>query len=99
MADVFEMLMIVLFGVSWPINCVKLWQARTTKGVSAWFYSLVILGYLFGIGSKVIKLRQGILTPFYVWFFYGLNTVMISACLVIYFRNRRLERSAKRGNL
>lgn len=92
MADFFEMLMIVLFGISWPINCVKLWRARTTKGVSPWFYGLVVIGYLCGIGSKVIKLQQGVRTPLYVWFFYCLNLLMVCACLLIFFRNRRLER-------
>lgn len=91
MADLFEALMIILFGISWPINCIKLWRSRTTQGVSPWFYTLVITGYLFGIGSKVIKLYDGIKTQPYVWFFYFLNLLMISACLFIYFRNKRLE--------
>lgn len=92
MADVLEMFMIILFGLSWPVNCVKLWRARTTRGVSALFYCLVMLGYLFGIISKIVKLRQGIMTPVYVWFFYCLNILLIFTCLLIYFRNRRLER-------
>lgn len=56
------------------------------------FYCLIMLGYLFGIISKVIKLHEGIATPVYVWFFYILNLLMVAACLMIFFRNRRLER-------
>lgn len=97
MADVLEMFMIILFGLSWPVNCVKLWRARTTRGVSALFYCLVMAGYLLGIASKVVKLRQGITTPFYVWFFYCLNILLIFTCLLIYFRNRRLERQERGG--
>ena len=37
MADIFELLMIVCFGVSWPINIYKAWKARTTKGSSVQF--------------------------------------------------------------
>ena len=92
MADLFEMFMIIVFGLSWPINCVKLWRSRTTKGVTAVFYCLIMLGYLFGIISKVIKLQEGVVTPIYVWFFYILNLLMVAACLVIFFRNRALER-------
>ena len=56
MADFFELLMIVCFGVSWPINIIKAWKARTTKGSSVQFYFLILVGYLFGITSKAIKL-------------------------------------------
>ena len=38
MADFFELLMIVCFGVSWPLNIYKAWKARTTKGSSVPFY-------------------------------------------------------------
>ena len=65
MADVFELLMIVCFGVSWPINIIKAWKARTTKGSSVQFYFLILVGYLFGITSKAIKLQHGISTPGY----------------------------------
>ena len=51
-----------------------------------------MLGYLFGIISKVIKLQEGVVTPIYVWFFYILNLLMVAACLMIFFRNRALER-------
>ncbi len=95
MGDLLEMLMIVIFGVSWPINCVKLWRSRTTKGVSPWFYVLVMLGYLLGIISKVLRLTlEADTTPFYVWFFYFLNFFMVGFCLLIYFRNRRIEKAA-----
>ena len=97
MADILEMFMIIFFGLSWPVNCVKLWCARTTRGVSALFYCLVMAGYLLGIASKVVKLGQGITTPFYVWFCYCLNILLIFACLLIYFRNRRLERQERGG--
>ncbi len=92
MADLFEMIMIVLFGVSWPINCIKLWRSRTAKGASPIFYVLILAGYLFGIGSKFLKRHGGLSTPAYVWFFYFFNLVMVAVCLMIYFRNRKLDR-------
>ena len=95
MADVFELLMIVCFGVSWPINIIKAWKARTTKGSSVQFYFLILAGYLFGITSKAIKLRHGISTPGYVWFFYILNSVIVAVGILVWFRNRRLDRKAE----
>ncbi len=94
MADVFELLMIVCFGVSWPLNIYKAWKARTTKGSSVPFYFLILVGYLFGITSKAIKLHRGVVTPGYVWFFYILNSVIVTLGILVWFRNRRLDRKA-----
>ena len=96
MADVFELLMIVCFGVSWPINIIKAWKARTTKGSSVQFYFLILAGYLFGITSKAIKLHRGVLTPAYVWFFYILNSVIVAIGIAVWFRNRQLDRISER---
>ena len=97
MADVFELLMIVCFGVSWPLNIHKAWKARTAKGSSVQFYFLILTGYLFGIASKVIKLRRGVATPGYVWFFYVLNSVMVALGIAVWIRNRRIDRKAGRA--
>lgn len=94
MADIFELFMIVCFGVSWPLNILKAWRARTAKGSSVQFYFLILAGYLFGITSKAIKLRHGIATPGYVWFFYILNSLIVTVGILVWFRNRRLDRSA-----
>ena len=32
MPELFEILMIISFGISWPINVYKSYKARTTKG-------------------------------------------------------------------
>ena len=94
MADVLELLMIVCFGVSWPLNIIKAWRARTAKGSSVQFYFLILAGYLFGIASKAIKLRHGVLTPGYVWFFYVLNSVIVAVGIAVWFRNRRLDKAS-----
>ena len=94
MADIFELLMIVCFGVSWPLNIYKAWKARTTKGISVQFYFLILIGYLFGITSKIIKLSRGVTTPGYVWFFYILNAVIVTLGILVWFRNLRLDREA-----
>lgn len=95
MADVLEMIMMICFGMSWPINIYKLWKVRSTKGTSVFFYSLIVLGYLVGIISKIIKLQEGISTPAYVWFFYILNACMVSVGIAVWFRNKMLERKEK----
>lgn len=97
MANFLEVLMVVCFGVSWPLNIRKAWHARTARGSSVLFYFFIWIGYVFGIGSKALRLAEGVSTPGYVWFFYILNLVMVSLGIVIYFRNALLDRRAGRA--
>ena len=91
MAELFEIIMIVCFGMSWPMNVIKSYRARTTKGKSLPFLLLIITGYVFGIIGKLI----GGSFKWYVLFFYVLNLVMVSADLALYVRNYRLDKAGK----
>ena len=90
-AEIFEIIMIVCFGFSWPMNVIKSWRARTTKGKSLPFLLLIITGYVFGIIGKLV----GGNFKWYVLFFYCLNFVMVGADLLMYARNKRLDEAAK----
>ena len=52
MAEILEVIMIVSFGVSWPLNVVKSYKAGTVKGKSLGFLCLIFFGYIAGILSK-----------------------------------------------
>ena len=90
--ELFEILMIVLFGCSWPINLLKSWRSRTAKGKSLVFLILIALGYVFGIAGKLIC---GVY-KWYVLFFYVLNLCMVTADIMLYFRNVRLDRTSEK---
>lgn len=92
MAEILEILMLVSFGFSWPLNVIKSYKARTTKGKSLPFLCLIIAGYLCGIASKIVAEKPVV---WYVMFFYVLNCLMVSVDLVMYFRNLRLDKQAK----
>ena len=100
LASCLEMLMLICFGVSWPINIAKAWRARSTKGISVLFYGFILLGYLVGIAAKLALIRYYAPAPWYetvhwyVLFFYVLNTLMVAAGIAIWFRNRALENKA-----
>ena len=90
-AELFEILMIVSFGVSWPFNVIKSYRGRTAKGKSLSFLILIFAGYIFGIISKLTAPEfKG-----YVMFFYVLNLVMVGLDLILYIRNTRLDRAQK----
>lgn len=90
-AELFEILMIVCFGFSWPMNVVKSWRARTAKGKSLMFLLMIAIGYVFGIAAKLIAGGY----KWYVLFFYVLNLCMVLADVVLYVRNTRLDREAQ----
>lgn len=91
MTELFEILMIALFGVSWPINAYKSYKARTAKGKSLLFLLLVLVGYIFGITAKLISPQF----KWYVLFFYVLNFCMVVLDIALYIRNYKLDRKAE----
>ena len=52
MAEILEIIMLLCFGASWPLNVIKSYKARTAKGKSLAFLLLIIIGYIAGITSK-----------------------------------------------
>ena len=96
MVEILEVIMLVCFGFSWPINAIKAYKARTAKGKSLWFLLLIITGYIAGITSKLINeaYMASFDTKWYVLFFYVLNMIMVCTDLGIYFRNRKLDKEA-----
>ncbi len=94
MAEILEIIMIVSFGASWPLNVVKSYKARTAKGKSLGFLLLIFGGYIAGIASKFVNeaYMQSISQKWYVLFFYFLNLIMVGLDLILYFRNKRLDK-------
>ncbi len=85
--------MIVSFGASWPLNVIKSYKARTTKGKSLVFLLLILFGYVAGITSKLINTvyMAQIEQKWYVLFFYVLNFIMVTLDLCMYIRNYKLD--------
>ena len=100
MSEILEIIMIVSFGASWPLNVMKSYKARTTKGKSLPFLLLILFGYIAGIASKFVNeaYMANIGQKWYVLFFYFLNFIMVSADLVMYIRNYRLDKAAEAEN-
>jgi len=97
MAEILEIIMLICFGASWPFNVIKSYKARTAKGKSPTFLILIIIGYIAGICAKFAN--EAYMATFgqkwYVMFFYFLNMVMVSADLVLYIRNKQLDKKAE----
>ncbi len=94
-ADILEAVMVIAFGASWPFNLAKSIKTKSTKGKSLLFLLLIDFGYVAGIISKIVNPHFVWASKWWIFFFYVLNFVLVSADLIMYFINRHNERKAK----
>jgi len=91
---IFEFLMLVCFGFSWPFSILKSIRSRSTKGKSLVFMLLVLCGYVFGIIHKLLYSRDWV-----IWA-YATAMLLVVIDLLLYVRNWRSERreAARKGS-
>ena len=87
--QVFELIMIICFGLSWPFSLYKSIKSKSTKGKSAVFLCAVIVGYASGIIGKIVNDNIT-----YVFVFYCINLFMVALDLVFFFINRKNEKKS-----
>lgn len=85
--ELLETLMIISFGISWPVNLAKAIKSRSTKGKSILFDYFILFGYICGILSKAMSHTYNL-----AFWFYFPNLIMVCADIILYYRNRGLER-------
>ncbi len=83
--SVLEVLMIVCFGLAWPLNLYNSIKSQSTEGKNLLFMTFILLAYIFGILNKVFVSRDAAV------YFYLLNEAMVVADFFVYFKNRRRE--------
>jgi len=87
MDSLFEAIMVICFGLSWPLSVYKSWKSRTTKGKSLLFEVCIWFGYLSGIVGKFVSDKVT-----WVVIIYIINIFMVSIDIILYMRNRILDR-------
>ncbi len=90
---IFEAVMMLCFGMAWPVSILKSWRSRTNKGKSPLFLLIVLTGYVSGLVHKLWWQAQ---VDGVVWL-YVLNAAMVAADALLYVRNRRFDRNEKLG--
>lgn len=75
----YEILMLICFGVSWPVALLKTYKTKSVKGKSFLFLFLILLGYVFGVIHKLIY------SPDYVIWLYILNGLLVFADMALWF--------------
>lgn len=87
MVTVFESIMLVCFGISWPISVYKSATSKSTKGKSVLFTFAIIIGYIAGITGKIVGGNIN-----YVLVLYLINLAFVCVDLALYFINKKRER-------
>ena len=81
-AGVLEAVMLVCFGLAWPMANLRMLRTRQAMGKGSGFTCLILLGYLFGAASKVMMSSEGSpLAP--VFWLYVLNALSVAANLAL----------------
>lgn len=88
LSQCFEATMLICFGVSWPAAILKTLRTKRVEGVSVFFLSLVLIGYVAGIAAKVVKAQAAGTWPEWVTALYALNAVLVGTEIVLYARYR-----------
>lgn len=91
MVTVFESIMLICFGLSWPISVFKSIKSRSTKGKSVVFTFAIIIGYIAGIIGKMLGGNYN-----YVFALYLINLAFVCVDLTLYFINKKREHTQEK---
>lgn len=92
LASILETVMIVSFGLSWPLSIMRSYRSRSTKGKSLFFMCFICFGYICGIASKCISSTYNL-----AFWFYFPNVILVSTDICLYFRNKKIEAAEKKA--
>ncbi|KAA9176597.1 hypothetical protein F6X86_13900 [Enterococcus durans] len=84
--SIYEIIMLICFGAAWPFSIYKSLKSKSTKGKSSLFMIVLIIGYVFGILNKLLVKYD------YVIYLYIINAVMVGIDLILFYKNRALEK-------
>lgn len=86
MAEICETIMLICFGLSWPVSLIKNIKLKSAKGMNLQFILLITFGYVAGITAKILNKQFN-----FVFAMYIINILMVSGNIVVYFINKRLD--------
>jgi len=83
--SIFEALMLICFGASWPFALAKTYKTKSIKGKSKLFAWLIILGYICGIIHKILYNYDIVL------YLYLLNLILVAWDLALVYKYRKIS--------
>lgn len=86
LASLLESIMIICFGLSWPLSIRRSLTSKSTKGKSLMFMQFILIGYFCGLASKFLTQTYNL-----AFWFYFPNIIMVATDIILYFRNKNYE--------
>ncbi len=87
--SIFEVIMLVCFGFSWPFAILKTVRVKNPTGKSYLFMGLIIIGYVAGCIHKILYHWD------FVFWLYLLNLLLVSADFALcLFYQQKIKRDA-----
>ena len=85
--SIFEAVMLLCFGASWPFAVLKTYRTKAVKGKSRLFLILVITGYISGMINKILNSMD------IVFWLYVINLLLVSSDLILCIIYKRKEQN------
>ena len=76
----FEAIMLICFGISWPVSIAKSLHTKNVVGKSPLFMIILCVGYTSGIINKLVYSYDWIIS------LYILNLILVSIDLMLYYK-------------
>ena len=77
--SIFEVVMLICFGISWPVSIAKALRTKVVTGKSPLFMAIVCLGYVSGIVHKAVYAFDWVIV------LYVMNMLLVAVDLSLYF--------------
>ena len=84
--SIYEIVMLVCFGAAWPFSIYKSYRSKSVEGKSIIFLFIVYFGYVAGVLHKYFFRLDNVV------FLYILNSFMVLADILLYYKNKRLQK-------
>jgi len=77
--SIFEAIMLLCFGISWPISIAKSLRTKRVSGKSPMFMTVVCIGYMSGVIHKIVFSFDWVIV------LYAANMLMVAFDIYLYF--------------
>jgi len=91
--NIFEIIMMICFGSSWPFSIYKSYTSRSTQGKSVVFLYIVSVGYIAGVLHKIYYNYD------FIIIFYVINLLLVITDIILFYRNLWIEKQVLRNGI
>lgn len=82
--SIFEIVMLICFGLAWPLSIYKSYTSKSIEGKSVLFLYVILIGYVAGVIHKVLYAKDMVII------LYLINGSMVTIDMLLYYRNKKL---------